>query len=126
MSSPRRIDQKPPKPCTPAHATKLSFVFSDKEIEYMKQYKCRGVDHSILNKYVCNYFYDFLVNKVFPPWLAPNVLTMMGPVPSIISTVVVIMFAPNLDIPLPGWIRMNFRRQCYLFIYPLLLFHDLH
>jgi len=100
------MTSRPPKTCKPVHATKVSFLFSDKEIDYMKSYRCRGIDHSILNNYILGHFYDFLVKSVFPSWLAPNVLTLLGPVPAIIASVLIIMNAPTLTEPLPAWLQI--------------------
>jgi len=53
--------------------------------DYMRVYKCRGEDNGLLNNYVLNHVYDFVVEKVLPGWLAPNVLTLSGPVPALIT-----------------------------------------
>jgi len=66
---------------------------SKKDMEYMYAYKCRSEDHGVLNNYVLNHFYDFVVEKLLPSWIAPNVLTFLGPLP------LVIMATLNLSLP---------------------------
>jgi len=66
---------------------------SKEDMDHMYAYKCRSEDHGVLNNYVLNHFYDFVVEKLLPSWLAPNVLTLSGPVP------LVIMASLNLLLP---------------------------
>jgi len=66
---------------------------SKKDLDFMFAYKCRSEDHGVLNNYVLNHFYDFVVEKVLPSWIAPNVLTFLGPIP------LVVMASLNLLLP---------------------------
>jgi len=73
-------------------------------------YSCRGEDHGILNNYVLNYVYDFVVNSVLPGWLAPNVLTLAGPVPAlIVATLCIVLPSEYTDPSLrsTSWIVLN-------------------
>ena len=78
--------------------------------DYMVVYKCRGEDHGLLNNYVLNHVYDFVVEKVLPRWLAPNVLTLAGPVPAIIFACLCHMLPHEMTDPAVGstsWIVLN-------------------
>ena len=54
------------------------------DAKYMRSYSCRGIDNGLLNNYVLDGVYDFVVERVLPGWLAPNVLTLAGPVPALV------------------------------------------
>jgi len=72
------------------------------DMDYMYAYKCRSEDHGVLNNYVLNYFYDFLVEKVLPSWIAPNVLTLLGPVPLLIMATLNLTLPPEYINPETG------------------------
>jgi len=50
---------------------------------HLKNYKYKGEDNSLLNSYVLGGVYDSIV-WVLPKWLAPNVVTILGPLPSLV------------------------------------------
>ena len=78
-------------------------------IKNAKSFKYKGRDDSILN----NYFYipisKFLVDYIFPPWLAPNTVTMIGFMVAMLSNVLIFTLAKvngvdDEDFQFPAWL----------------------
>lgn len=58
--------------------------------KYLREYKYKGEDRGILNNLLFNKFYDFVVEKLLPSFIAPNTITLLGPVLVIIETILII------------------------------------
>jgi hypothetical protein len=56
------------------HGTKRLYipVVREKDLDALKKYQNKGEDRSLLRKYVLNYLYEFITNKIFPTTLAYN------------------------------------------------------
>ena len=51
---------------------------NDAALEALAKYKYSGADNSLFYNYVSTHYLNFVVQRVFPPWLAPNLVTLMG------------------------------------------------
>jgi ethanolaminephosphotransferase len=82
----------------------------------LASYKYSGLDKSILSNYVMCHYWTFMV-ELLPMWLAPNLVTLIGFIISVSSTVLVLcfdaidgtLFGGGLrgDVPIgeyPGWV----------------------
>jgi len=54
------------------------FYLSEEAAKNLLQFEYKGVDHSLIYKYILSPFAGFLVDTVTPPWLAPNLITLAG------------------------------------------------
>ena len=64
---------------------------SKRDEKYLREYKYKGEDRGILNNLVLNKFYDFIVDKLLPSFLAPNTITLLGPTLVILETIFIII-----------------------------------
>jgi len=54
------------------------FYLSESAAKNLLQYEYKGVDNSLIYKYILSPFANYLVNRITPTWLAPNLITLMG------------------------------------------------
>lgn len=80
----------------------------------LKKHKYSGVDHSIVAKYVLQPFWGRFVN-LFPLWMPPNMITLMGFVMLVTSALLGYIYSPHLDSPPPRWV--HFAHGLLLFLY---------
>jgi ethanolaminephosphotransferase len=80
-------------------------VIAEKDLIALKSYKNKGEDRSLLRKYVLNHFYEYIVNKIFPPTLAPNTITFIGFIAMILHAYVCYFFSPDFtNLQVPRWV----------------------
>ncbi|XP_010257832.1 PREDICTED: choline/ethanolaminephosphotransferase 1-like [Nelumbo nucifera] len=83
-------------------------------IATLHKYKYSGVDHSYVAKYVLQPFWTRCVN-LFPLWMPPNMITLMGFMFLVISAFLGYMYSPHLDSAPPRWV--HFAHGLLLFLY---------
>lgn len=71
----------------------------------LHKYKYSGVDNSLLAKYVLQPFWSKCVN-LFPLWMPPNMITLMGFVFLVISAFLGYIYSPHLDTAPPRWVHL--------------------
>ena len=88
---------------------------SDKQLQGLKLYKYSGVDKSILSKTVLTPYWNNLV-KLFPKYIAPNTITLMGLTMIFINVATLLWHDPQYEgYALPSWVYWSF--SIGLFIY---------
>ncbi|KAL8518380.1 hypothetical protein ACS0TY_009675 [Phlomoides rotata] len=80
----------------------------------LHKHKYSGVDNSIVSKYVLQPFWTRCVN-LFPLWMPPNVITLIGSSFLVTSAVLGYIYSPKLDSPPPRWV--HFAHGLLLFLY---------
>lgn len=83
-------------------------------VDALQRYKYSGVDRSILAKYVFQPFWSRFV-LVFPLWMPPNMITLIGFSFVAASACLSFVFSPKLDSPSPNWV--HFLHGLLLFLY---------
>eukprot|EP00249_Psilotum_nudum_P017622 c26412_g1_i1 orf=200-1369(+) len=83
-------------------------------VEALYKYKYSGVDRSYTAKYVLQPFWSSFV-RVFPLWMPPNMITLMGFLFILVSALLSYIFSPHLDSPSPRWV--HFAHGLLLFLY---------
>ncbi|XP_072967041.1 choline/ethanolaminephosphotransferase 1-like [Typha angustifolia] len=71
----------------------------------LHKYKYSGVDHSLVAKYVLQPFWSRCVT-LFPLWMPPNMITLMGFMFLVISALLGYIYAPHLDTAPPRWVHL--------------------
>lgn len=79
---------------------------SDAQLSVLGRYQYRGVDRSITYRYLLAPLYCRLIEFI-PLWIAPNVLTLTGFLLPVLAHILLILYAPTLEDPVP--------RPVYLF-----------
>lgn len=88
---------------------------SEKQLQGLKLYKYSGVDKSILSKTVLTPYWNNLV-KLFPKYIAPNTITLMGLTMIFINVATLLWHDPQYEgYALPSWVYWSF--SIGLFIY---------
>jgi len=85
----------------------------DSDIKALKKYKYSSVDKSLIQKYILNPYWCWLVEKV-PLWIAPNLITLSGFMFMVFSVALLIAYGSNWE-QVPGWLYVSWGIN--LFIY---------
>lgn len=67
------------------------------------RYRYSGCDNSFMYRYFCSPLAEALVRRLMPMWVAPNLITCAGLVPSLLAHVVIWCYCPDLLAPCPRW-----------------------
>ncbi|RYP53222.1 hypothetical protein DL768_001726 [Monosporascus sp. mg162] len=81
----------------------------------LKLYKYSGVDHSLTSKYILKPFYNNVVIKCFPMWMAPNLITLTGFVFIVANFLTLLWYNPNLDQDCPPWVYYSWAAGLFLY-----------
>jgi ethanolaminephosphotransferase len=87
----------------------MSYNFVSKiGAENLLKYKYFGSDHSLLYKHIYSPMSQFLVDKVIPTWLAPNVITLIGFAATLLPHIILwIAYPESFAGNVPAW-------MCYM------------
>ncbi|RKO99268.1 hypothetical protein CXG81DRAFT_14743 [Caulochytrium protostelioides] len=77
-------------------------MFSEKDIRGLHQYKYSGTDRSLLSTKVLNPYWWTNLVKIFPLWVAPNLITLIGLMFTVVCLGMQLSYAPDLG-PVPAW-----------------------
>lgn len=80
----------------------MSYYIPQKYLPKLKEYQYHSEDHSLLTKYVLKSFWLKFEN-IYPLWMAPNMVTLLGLVFNIVAVLVVFYYDPNFDQSSPSW-----------------------
>lgn len=81
------------------------FIPNDK-LKNLKLYKYQSEDHSLISKFILKKWWNSFT-EIFPLWMAPNVVTLLGFVFILFNLAVVFYYDPYLNQSSPRW--------CYFF-----------
>ncbi|CAA7390924.1 unnamed protein product [Spirodela intermedia] len=74
-------------------------------VETLHKYKYSGVDNSLVAKYILQPFWTRCVT-LFPLWMPPNMITLMGFLFLVTSAVLGYIYSPRLDTAPPRWVHL--------------------
>lgn len=74
-----------------------------KALDRLKEYKYSSVDKSLLSKHVLKPFYNKFIH-LFPRWMAPNLVTLLGLGFVMLNLSCVLYFNPTFDQECPRWV----------------------
>ncbi|KAJ1918934.1 hypothetical protein H4219_002290 [Mycoemilia scoparia] len=83
-------------------------------LNHLRNYKYRSVDKSFLTKYVLRHYWNWAVT-LFPTWIAPNLITLIGLSFEIFDVLLVLLFVPDLFGPGPAWMYYCFGAGIWLY-----------
>ncbi|KZZ96899.1 sn-1,2-diacylglycerol cholinephosphotransferase [Ascosphaera apis ARSEF 7405] len=84
-------------------------------IHKLKEYKYSGVDHSLVSRYILKPFYQNVVIKCFPMWMAPNLITLTGLGFVVFNVLTLLWFNPTLDQDCPSWVYASWAIGLFLY-----------
>ncbi|KAI9320064.1 CDP-alcohol phosphatidyltransferase-domain-containing protein [Dichotomocladium elegans] len=85
----------------------------DEALPNLHRYKYGGVDKSFVSRYILSKYWNALV-QLFPLWIAPNLITLLGLLCVVVNVSTLMYYAPDLG-PCPNWVYYTF--GIGLFIY---------
>ncbi|ODQ64393.1 ethanolaminephosphotransferase [Nadsonia fulvescens var. elongata DSM 6958] len=90
-------------------------VFIDSNsLENLKKYKYSAEDHSLISKYVLKHFWSRFV-LLFPMWLAPNLVTLIGFFFVLVNVFTVHYYDPSLNASAPSWAYLTYALGLFLY-----------
>ncbi|CAG5177906.1 uncharacterized protein ALTATR162_LOCUS8437 [Alternaria atra] len=92
----------------------MVYIRQDK-LPKLREYKYSGVDHSLLSQYVLKPFYNNVVIKCFPMWMAPNLITLSGFGFIIVNFLTLLWYTPTLDQDCPPWVYASWAIGLFLY-----------
>jgi ethanolaminephosphotransferase len=84
----------------------MSEVMTPEEVRGLIAYKYNGGDTSLVYKYLLSPFAQFLVDYCVPTWVAPNLITFIGLVFSLISFFLTLIYNYDLGVNGPRWLPL--------------------
>eukprot|EP00741_Cyanophora_paradoxa_P014372 tig00000190_g13863.t1 len=82
-------------------ATKAGYI-PPEGLRNLHNYKYKGVDLSLLTKYVLNPFWEWTLRFV-PMWIAPNMITLLGLCCTLVTYLIMLYYCPDLQGRAPAW-----------------------
>lgn len=92
----------------------MGFFLPYTHLHYLKEYKYQSEDRSLTTKYVLKPFW-LKFAQIFPIWMAPNVVTLMGLLFVVINLLTVFYYDPYLESDLPSWCYFSFALGLFLY-----------
>ena len=68
----------------------------------LKSYRYSGIDRSLISRYILTPYWNACV-KLFPMWMAPNLITFIGFLLMLSTLVVLVLHDPHLSNMAPSW-----------------------
>ncbi|KAI8065955.1 CDP-alcohol phosphatidyltransferase-domain-containing protein [Gongronella butleri] len=87
---------------------------SHESLENLRYYKYAAVDKSYLTKYVLRHYWNWAI-ELFPMWIAPNLITLIGLFFMIFNVILVAIYTPDLTGDGPSWMYLSFAIGLWLY-----------
>ncbi|KAI7848037.1 hypothetical protein BDC45DRAFT_491021 [Circinella umbellata] len=87
---------------------------TQEQLENLRYYKYAAVDKSYVTKYILSHYWNWAIT-LFPMWIAPNLITLIGLGFMATSILLVFYYVPDFSTDAPNWIYFIF--ACSLWLY---------
>lgn len=85
------------------------------ELPQLRNYKYSSIDRSLVSKYILKPFYTNFVIKLFPMWMAPNLITLTGFLFVVANVLTLLWYNPTLDQDCPSWVYYSWAIGLFLY-----------
>ncbi|KAI8912203.1 hypothetical protein PhCBS80983_g00199 [Powellomyces hirtus] len=92
---------------------KESYV-SDEGLRNLRLYKYSSIDKSPVSQYILKPYWEFCTT-LFPMWLAPNLITLLGFFFVLANVAIALYYSPDLETAGPSWIYFSFAIGIWLY-----------
>lgn len=82
-------------------------MLNARESDLLRNYQYKGGDSSPIYKYALSPLAQFCVETFTPRWVAPNVLTLLGLLLSLLSVILTLIYDPLLIGNAPWWVHLT-------------------
>lgn len=87
----------------PSPPTQMSTFIPGHTIEHLKEYRYQSEDRSLTTKYILKPFW-VKFEKIFPLWMAPNMVTLLGLLFIVVSDILIFYYDPDYQTVSPQWL----------------------
>jgi hypothetical protein len=94
-------------PCCATPAGRPHAAASPARCAQVRSYKYTSAADSILERLFLHKFWNALVHKCCPRWVAPNLLTALGLVHCVLAYALLLIYSPRLDGEAPPWVYVT-------------------
>ncbi|KAI8365273.1 CDP-alcohol phosphatidyltransferase-domain-containing protein [Radiomyces spectabilis] len=91
----------------------LDFPTQD-QLENLKYYKYAAVDKSPVSQHVLRHYWNWAIT-LFPLWIAPNLITLIGLLFMVTNVIFVALIVPDLESEGPSWLYFSFAIGLWLY-----------
>ncbi|KAJ3202758.1 hypothetical protein HK099_001750 [Clydaea vesicula] len=81
----------------------VDYTLSKKALDNLKLYKYASIDKSFISNHILRHYWN-ACTELFPLWIAPNLITLIGFSFVILSFLLSLIFTPNYDYKDPSWL----------------------
>ncbi|KAJ1512038.1 hypothetical protein HMI56_004604 [Coelomomyces lativittatus] len=92
----------------------MSDYLSAEALKNLQLYKYSAVDKSLITKYVLSHYWSWAVT-LFPLWMAPNLITLLGFCFVVLNLLLILMVVPDMVGPAPSWLYFSFALGIWLY-----------
>ncbi|KAI9149682.1 hypothetical protein H9P43_009859 [Blastocladiella emersonii ATCC 22665] len=92
----------------------MADYLSERALANLRLYKYSAVDKSPVSKYILQPYWNWAVT-LFPMWMAPNMITLVGFGFVWINLLFILLFMPDLAGPGPAWLYFSFALGIWLY-----------
>ncbi|KAI7863389.1 CDP-alcohol phosphatidyltransferase-domain-containing protein [Spinellus fusiger] len=87
---------------------------TEQQLANLKLYKYAAIDRSFTTKYILRHYWDAVI-RLFPLWIAPNLITLIGLLFMITNVLLTALFNPAMDSTGPRWIYFSYALGLWLY-----------
>ncbi|KAI9222793.1 CDP-alcohol phosphatidyltransferase-domain-containing protein [Blastocladiella britannica] len=87
---------------------------SDRALANLRLYRYSAVDKSPTSQYILRHYWNWAVT-LFPMWMAPNLITLIGFCFVWINLLFIVIWMPDLEGPAPAWMYFSFAAGIWLY-----------
>eukprot|EP00933_Yihiella_yeosuensis_P016173 TRINITY_DN13916_c0_g1_i2.p1 TRINITY_DN13916_c0_g1~~TRINITY_DN13916_c0_g1_i2.p1 ORF type:complete len:446 (-),score=52.53 TRINITY_DN13916_c0_g1_i2:109-1404(-) len=82
----------------------MTTYISDEGRKNLPKYTYSGSDNSLMYIYFASPLAEMMVRRFVPLWLAPNIITCLGLIPSLFGHLLIMIYSPDLQASCPSWV----------------------
>ena len=83
--------------------SKSVLELSREQLENIKKYRYATNGLTTLEIYIFDPFWNFIANNLYPDWLAPNLITLLGLIFPLMALISTEYLNPSMDGDVPKW-----------------------
>ncbi|KAI8147685.1 CDP-alcohol phosphatidyltransferase-domain-containing protein [Fennellomyces sp. T-0311] len=87
---------------------------TQEQLENLRYYKYAAIDKSYVTKYILSHYWNWAIT-LFPMWIAPNLITLIGLGFMMSNVLLVLYYVPDLGTEAPNWIYFSFAAGLWLY-----------
>jgi ethanolaminephosphotransferase len=91
-------------------------ILTDQDLDSLSSYSYSSKDYSIIARYILIHYWNWAVT-LFPLWMAPNLITLLGLCFVLANTILMIIYIPDLKTAAPPWVYILYEGHMHWTIF---------